>query len=406
MKEWLNKNWPWVLVDLGIALLGAWVLIKFGLPLAGSRLGGPPPRPVDLEALRASGPATVEAWETALTNSITAAGDYLVAYQLSNGELPYQMHITAGSETGTVSYIRMIAGAGSLYTVCRVAEDDKYCRAGDMALVRYLAQVVEQDNMPGACFYSRGQCWLGGNGIAIDAIYKRWQATASTEMDDTDLLDTALRLGENIAWLRKEDGSLIHAFDPHLGTPDEAYYDPFFSGESLMALLELYEMTNDPHWLEQARQTNAHMLQQEVGQDHWHAYAFRLFARLDDLSAADIRYANEIGQAVLEGQEALTSDTVSISAASKVEALVALAVAFEKPGEPHEWLVPGLETFSLFVMAHQLPAHQCEWSERVDLAPFEGGIYASCERPFIRVDGNQHWINGAATYLEYLHKTR
>ena len=35
-----------------------------------------------------------------------------------------------------------------------------------------------------------------------------------------------------------------------------------------------------------------------------------------------------------------------------------------------------------------------------------GYAYSTCEDPTIRVDGVQHWINGAATFLEYLRQMR
>jgi hypothetical protein len=273
-----------------------------------------------------------------------------------------------------------------------------------LALLRYLDQVVEGENFPGACFYSNGKCTLGGDAIAIDSIYKRWQATDSHDLEDVDLLDVALRLGENIVWLRKEDGGFYHAFDPHSGgTVDEEYFVEFFPGESLMALLELYQMTDDPYWLQQARGVNDHMLQQPVTEDHWHAYAFKFFALLDDLTAADATYATRIGQAIVDGELwSLDRDAGSISTATKVEALSALAVALKEEEQPHDWLPPEIDKFAMFVMDHQLPNHQCDWPETDDLSRFEGGIYSSCEEPKIRVDAQIHWINGAATYLEYL----
>jgi hypothetical protein len=172
-----------------------------------------------------------------------------------------------------------------------------------------------------------------------------------------------------------------------------------------MALLELYQMTDAPYWLRQARQADDYMLQQPVSEDHWHAYSFRLFAVLDDLTAADATYATRIGQAIIDGQgESLVEDASSISNATKVEALSALAIALREDGQPHEWLAPEMEKFATFVMARQLPNHRCNWLETGDLSRFEGGIYSTCAEPIIRVDAQQHWINGAATYLEYLHQ--
>jgi hypothetical protein len=408
VKEWLDKNLNWISMVVSVVVLVAIVLSsrdRFWERRTAERPQGTP-TVVVIEKPTPTPPATVAEMQQLLTRSIVAAADYLVVNQLSNGELPYQVDITTGDRSAPASHIRLIAGAGSLYTACRVADDDKYCRAGDLALLRYLGQVIEGENFPGACFYSRGGCMLGGNAIAIDAIYRRWQATGDYDLGDTDLLDVALRLGENIAWMHKEDGSFYHLFDPHFGGGlDEDYNDIFFQGEGLMALLELYQMTDAPYWLRQARQADDYMLQQPVSEDHWHAYSFRLFAVLDDLTAADATYATRIGQAIIDGQgESLVEDASSISNATKVEALSALAIALREDGQPHEWLAPEMEKFATFVMARQLPNHRCNWLETGDLSRFEGGIYSTCAEPIIRVDAQQHWINGAATYLEYLHQ--
>lgn len=401
MKTWLAKNWLWLLVDAAIILAGVLVLRQY-VELPSLKR----PQTIGAQTLRASGPATDEEWRAALTDSIKRGGDYMLAYQLSNGELAYQIDVLGGSQNNVyVSHVRLIAGSGTLYTVCRVTGDDAYCRAGDRALAHYSTRLIEREDMPGTCFYTENACSLGGNALFIDAIYRRWQATDSTDMVGNDLLDTALQLGENIAWLRNEDGSLIHSYDPHLGRLDRGYYVRFYPGESLMALLELYEMTDDPHWLDQARQTDEYMLRQEVTPDHWHAYGFSFFARLDSLTPDDIAYAKQIGQTILDDQEALTAVDNSIGIGTRVEALSSLARAFRQAGEPHAWLIPGLETSALFVMSHQLPDHACNWPSQLDLTPLAGGIYASCPEAYIRVDGLAHWINGAAGFLDYLDET-
>lgn len=406
MKQWLEKNWLWAAVDVAIVGLAVFVLVGVTTPQEIAGLFAPRPHRVDVEALRAAAPSTTEEWEEALTASIAAGGDYLVRHQLSNGELPYELYVVDGQDYVEPSGIRLVAGAGSLFTVCRVTGDQAYCRAGDAALARYFGHVVEREGMPGACFYSEGMCRVGGSALAIDVVHKRWRATGDTTLDGTDLLDTALQLGENLSWLRQDDGSLLHGFDPHTGLVNFTYHDRFFTGESLMATLELYEMTGDPRWLEEARETNAYMLRQEVTRDHWHAYSFWYLARLDDLTEADVGFANDVGQAFGEVQMTWRSDLSAISAASMVEGSAALALALEAQGEPHEWLVPELENFALYVMAHQLPDHPCQWPETADFSGLEGGIISTCEDPAIRIDGVQHWINGADTFLEYLRQTR
>jgi len=67
-----------------------------------------------------------------LKDSVIAAGDYLVRQQLPNGELSYQVDFMSGERAYSPSHVRLMAGTGALFTVCRVSADLEYCRAGDL----------------------------------------------------------------------------------------------------------------------------------------------------------------------------------------------------------------------------------------------------------------------------------
>jgi hypothetical protein len=339
----------------------------------------------------------------ALIESITAAGDFLVKYQESDGELLYRVDILDGRTNFSPSNIRLIAGTGSLFTVCRVTGDDKYCQAGNKALEYYLPSLTVDggDLFGGSCFVSGGSCKIGGAALAVDAIYKKWQATGETTVGGRDLMETALEFGEHMVWMRKKAGGFFHKIDPNDGTIDREYFVVYFNGESLMALLELYEMTGDEYWLEQAHEINDYMVQQSVTQDHWHAYAFSFFARLDSIVATDVSFATRIANAIINSKWNLAVDHSTISTGTKVEALASIAQAFEAAGEDHDWLAPAVKAHADFMMARQLPNNFCEFDSDL-IEPYLGAIYYNCEEPYIRVDGLQHWINGAAAYLDYL----
>ncbi len=338
-----------------------------------------------------------------LIDSITAAGDYLVKYQEPSGALFYRVDVIDGKNNFSVSHIRLIAGTGSLFTVCRVTEDDKYCDAGDRALNYYLGLVVEGgDVFGGSCLDSNGSCKIGGAALAIDAIYKRWQATGETTMGDRDMLEEAKQLGEHIVWMSNPEGGFYHRIDSTEGIIDEEYYVTYFNGESLMALLELYEMTGEEVWFDVAREVNSYMVQQSIKQDHWHAYAFSFFARLDTLTKDDQYYATRIANAIIAYKNNLAKDHSTISTATKVEALASIALALKTQGEPHDWLAPAINDYAAFMMARQLPNNFCDWEPSDIIEGQDGGIYHSCAEPYIRIDGLQHWINGAAAYLDYL----
>lgn len=350
-------------------------------------------------------PETISIEDGPLKDSIIAAGDYLVRQQLVNGELSYQVDFMTGERSYTPSYVRLIAGAGSLYTVCRVSDNSKYCEAGDLALDHYLDMLLsDPQKFTGTCLYTNGGCPLGGAALTVDAIYKRWQATGGYILGDRNLLTTAMDLGYFIVSMRKPDGSFYHLFDPHLrGKVIPDYFDAYSSGESLYALLELREMTGNEFWLAQAHDINAYMTSKPITEDHWHGYAFAMLARLDKLSKTDKDYATKIAETVIEGNvRSLNKINTSVSTATKIEAVATIAQALYLSGAEHEWLDREANTFITFVQARQLPNNDCNFdlSEEMIL-DYGGGIFSSCEEPSIRVDGVQHWINGVTAYLEY-----
>lgn len=350
-------------------------------------------------------PEVVSIEDGPLKESILEAGDYLIRQQLPNGELAYQVNFTNNDRAYASSEIRLMGGTGSLYTVCRISGDSKYCNAGDLALTHYLENLVsDPEKFKGTCFYTNGTCPLGGASSTIDTIYKRWQATNELVLEDKNLLSTAIDLGYFIVSMRKPDGGFYHSFDPHFaGIVDENYFVGTFNGESLVSLLQLYEMTENDFWLTQAREVNDFMLTQPATEDHKHSYAFTLFARLDKLSKKDIDYANEIANLIIAGQvRSLNPINTSASTATKIEALSFIAQAFYLFDIDSEWLENEVQTFITFVSARQLPNNDCNF-EIIDemIKKYNGGIFSSCEDSSIRIDSLQNWINGLTVFLEY-----
>lgn len=350
-------------------------------------------------------PETIPIKDSPLKDSVISAGDYLVRQQIANGELAYQVDFFSSERSYSPSYIRLMGGTGSLFTVCRVSSDSKYCEAGDRALDRYLEMLVtDSTRFTGTCFYANGSCQLGGAAITIDAIYKRWQATGDFVLEDRNLLTTAMDLGYFIVSMRRPDGGFYHSFDPHVGgTVDADYFVTYYPSESLYALTQLYEMTGNVFWLEQAKEINAYVLAQPVTEDQWYSYAFSMLARLDMLTQVDKDYAKQIADVIIAGEvRSLNPANTSASTATKIEALAALAQAFYLSGADAAWLQPKTDTFITFVRARQLPENNCGWELNNEMKlNYDGGVFSNCEENSIRIDGVQHYINGVTTYLEY-----
>jgi hypothetical protein len=350
-------------------------------------------------------PEVISIADSSLKDSILEAGDYLIRQQLTNGELAYQVNFINNDRAYAPSEIRLMGGTGSLYTVCRISGDLKYCDAGDLALTHYFENLVsDSQTFKGTCFYTNGSCPLGGASTTIDAIYKRWQATGEFVLEDKNLLSTAIDLGYFILSMRKAEGGFYHSFDPHFGgMVDENYFVTTFNGESLVALLQLYEMTENEFWLTQAHEVNDFMLTQPATEDHQYSYAFALFARLDTLSKQEIDYANEIANTIIAGQvRSLNPVNTSISTATKIEALAYIRQAFYLSDVDSEFLNREIQTFITFVSARQIPNNNCNVAVTETIVEkYRGGVFSSCEDPSIRIDGIQNWINGLTAFLEY-----
>ncbi len=362
------------------------------------------PSPVPT-TISAHAPEVIPLINDPLKKNILAAGDYLMRQQLANGELPYQVNILTNDRSSIPSYIRLMGGVSALYTVCRVAEDTSYCEAGDRALAHYLPNLLsDETHFKGTCLYTNGACPLGGAASVVDAIHGRWQATGNVLLHNHDLLADAVNLGYFVVSMRKPEGGFYHSFDPHIGgTVNPEYFDPTFDGEGAAALLQLYEMTGNKFWLEQAREIEDFMLAQPVTEDDGHSMALALFARVDELNKKDVAYAKEIAGLVIAGQvRSLNSANSSVSTAAKIEALASIAQAFALSDEDHEWLGQEVKTFITFVQARQLPANDCNFNLASGLlAKFKGGVFSSCDDPTIRVDGIHRWVAGLTLYLEY-----
>lgn len=365
-----------------------------------------PPAPTPTAQRLIEKPQTLALAEDPLKASILAAGEYIVRQQLENGELAYQVDFKTNQREYSPSIIRLMGGTGALYTVCRVSGSMKYCQAGDRALTRYLDSLVtEPKRFTGSCLYTNGVCELSGSAITIDTIYKRWQATGNFQLDAQNVGDVAVELGKFILSMRKPEGDFYQAFDPHFGGgADPQAYAKYSSDENLLAILQLYEMTNNPLWLKEARAINQYLITQPVTEDHWHSYAFAMLARLDSLSAADQTYAAEIAEALVQGEvRSLNAKNSSVSSATKLEALAMLAKAFYFSGKDAKNLDDDLSAFSVFIHARQLPENNCDWQISAETAEkYGGGMFNTCEDTTIRIDGQQHYINAVTAYLEYL----
>ncbi len=351
-------------------------------------------------------PVPIRIADDPLVDAMLAAGDFVVRQQLPNADLTYQIDVTTGNRRHLPVSVRQLATVGGLYVLCEVADAPMYCATADRALQYYWKDIVPvPEPYEGKCYSSYGGCTTGATGIAIDVVHKRWRATGSVMLGEENLLETARSLGSFITSLRKDNGEYGEMLYP-VGDGRE---DPFHSsrynpGESLYALMELYEMTGEPMWLEHARAFNANLQSLPIAPDQWHSHALRMLARAGELNPDDIAYAKRMGDEILSLQSAMRDESAStFDMTTRAEALSSIAQALALVGEAHEVYADGARELIDLARTRQIPYQNCAWQlSAEDTEDYVGGLLGSCTDNFLRVDAVLHWIYGVTGYLEYV----
>lgn len=360
-----------------------------------------------------------EEYDPVLEEFVVNAADYVVRLQEDDGELPYQLVFDIESEylviTPDTGYeIRSIAGVGNLFNVCSYTGDRSYCDQAEAALEYYVNNnsLYFGEEIDGIGYLSGDSIQLGGTALLVDALYKK--ATANDGrliMYGQDFTMFAEDLGENILWMKDPgENYFYHSYNVIDGKFNEGFQSEFFDGEALQALLQIYELTGEQKWLDEALALNEYMQDKSehiASQDHWHAYGLYYLSRNTEPSEADIDFAYSMVNVYAASRNSyFKSHSSAIGSGTRIEALAALRAALINWGLP----IPSKLDLTLyqyieFLYQHQLPNDEyCHLGFNQLDAELHGGIFTSCNDDeglyFIRIDGVQHATNGVILYLE------
>jgi hypothetical protein len=127
-----------------------------------------------------------------------------------------------------------------------------------------------------ACISEKGSIKLGGNALAILALLSVHRAT-----QDDLLRILAESLGRYMLKDLKPDGDFVHKRYLASGKISD-FKSMYYTGEALLALLDLFAVTGDENWLDAAIRSEDLLLRQDYGvkeQSHWMLYALEHLCR-------------------------------------------------------------------------------------------------------------------------------
>jgi hypothetical protein len=334
------------------------------------------------------------------------AGDYLAQHVRGDGTFDYSWQSRRGKPGSGYNILRH---AGATYTLFQVygetGGEDHYAAA--LLALGYLERAREHAT-DGRCYQQAGNMVkTGAVGITLLALAE--QARVAPADADWAWMHC---LAEHIVSMTDEDGR-VRSFSSEGGRYDDpggqvAYY----SGEALLALVQLYKLDPDPRWLDTAVRGADHLVHErwkalgltiKISADAWLAQLLvELSFQVSDPAYVDHAFA--VGTALrawqfgpeapvdFQGGRATNLFPQSIASGARLEGLAAIALleAKERPGQTG--VLDQAELTARFSLRHQYTEPVMLGLRRPERSL--GGFRESADDGNIRIDGVQHNISG------------
>lgn len=204
--------------------------------------------------------------DTATTGARFLAG-------IVDGKGKFRYRFDAESQRDASGY-NILRHAGSVWAICDVYHEipiaeirASSARAATFLLNEYLRF---PEDLHSACIVEEDKIKLGGNALAVLAFIGVAGLT-----DDPLLIDLSSRLASYITSNRGEDGDFLHKRYYSSGKRS-AFRSMYYTGEALLALLELHAVSEDSTWLRDVLEVEARLAESSYGakeQSHWMLYA-------------------------------------------------------------------------------------------------------------------------------------
>lgn len=222
---------------------------------------------------------------------------HLASLLEKDGRFRYRYDSLTGISRGGYNILRH---SGAIWALLDTFEDTRDIRLRDGAerathylLANSLRFYRSHRNM---CICEDNTIKLGGNALAALALVSLFKVSGERLP-----LTMAEHLGQFMLDQRREHGTLVHKRYFESGKIS-AFHSMYYTGEALLALLTLYQQTENRHWLDAAIDIEAPLAEEGYGvaeQSHWMLYALEL---LDRFSPSPVyrRHAAAIATHILD----------------------------------------------------------------------------------------------------------
>ncbi len=180
-----------------------------------------------------------------LRERIGLAADYLKRETASDGRLTYDYKAAWDRDAGGYNILRHAGTGYSMFQAYRLSLDPELLDAAKRASDFFIRQMREDRDHPGEYFvvWKRRRAKLGGIGLGLCMLVE--QEKASPGSVDPRRLEGMAR---HIERMQNPDGSFESFFNYDDRAPS-IRKSIYYSGEAILGLVRLHQLTADPHWL-------------------------------------------------------------------------------------------------------------------------------------------------------------
>lgn len=251
---------------------------------------------------------------------IACSGARLLAKMTDKeGRFRYRYDAVSGVDSKGYNVLRHAGTIWAMLDVYSSSNEGEILAAGERAVAYLLNNYLKFfRHYKNACICEDNKIKLGGNALAIIALTSLYDITK-----DKILLDMSEQLAHFMIDERGPDGDMIHKRYFKSGKIS-AFKSMYYTGEALLALLELYKSTGNRRWLDAVVEIEKSLSRQDYGvaeQSHWMLYALSTLAKIDDNNDHH-EHAAKIARHILDHPDYLNWDR-STPIACRSEGLIA-----------------------------------------------------------------------------------